>query len=220
MSNNASKPAKSPPVLEEKEEASVDKSEEEKQLESIYSGISGFGIPVDEEAHIRACNSAPTYGEIVYASIEKVIDILNLQKEDIFYDLGSGVGKVVMQVCMTTPVEKAIGVELSATRFNKSIEALSRFQALDPLRSVHCQYLHKDFSEVNLEAATAIFMCSTCYPNELLVVLADKFSKLKPGTRIASLKALPQHDKLHCSKIVNLKMTWSESSSVHFYEVI
>jgi Histone methylation protein DOT1. len=42
-----------------------------------------------------------------FESAETLIKELNITDKDVFYDLGCGVGKLVMQVGLTTPVKKA-----------------------------------------------------------------------------------------------------------------
>lgn len=43
--------------------------------------------------------------------LAEIVDFMPLTGEDTFYDLGSGVGKLVMQVASTTPCN-SVGVEL------------------------------------------------------------------------------------------------------------
>lgn len=195
-------------------------SEEQAVISSVYEGLSGFGIPKHEEEKIRDCKSAPTYGEMIPSSVSKMIQELKPGLNDIFYDLGSGVGKVAMQVVLEAPVQKSIGIELADSRFKQSKTALGRLKALNPEAAGRLEYRHSDFSEADISDATMLFMCSTCYPNELLTSLCDQFIKVGSGLKVVSLKALPDHPKIKFVKAIQLKMTWSESSAVNFYEVI
>lgn len=102
-------------------------------LDKIYEGIaSGFNIDAAEETYIRDRGGAPTYGEIIKPSMRGLADKLKIKKGDVFYDLGSGTGKLVCYMYMATPVEKAIGIELSESRYKRSLEALERLHAQKP----------------------------------------------------------------------------------------
>lgn len=51
------------------------------------------------------------YGETSYDLICQMIDQINITKEDVFIDLGSGVGQVVLQMAAATPCKLCWGVE-------------------------------------------------------------------------------------------------------------
>lgn len=189
-------------------------------IAKIYEGLSGFGIPSEEEDKIRKCHSAPTYGEMVPPSVTEMIQVINITSDDVFYDFGSGVGKVAMQVALESPVKKSIGVELADSRFQQSRVALDRLKKSHPGVASRLEYRHLNFSAADISDATVLFMCSTCYPNELLNRLSQQFVSVGRGFRVISLKALPPHPNLRLDKTLHLKMTWSESSAVNFYTVI
>lgn len=95
---------------------------EEVDLILQNSKISGFGkaiftpgttIPESERLGMeRDPQADPTYGEVVPASVDSILRYVRPGKDDVFYDLGSGMGKVVFQAHLTTSVGKAVGVEL------------------------------------------------------------------------------------------------------------
>src|SRR5205823_2256234 len=80
-----------------------------------YQDENGFSICGDEREYIEKCGGNPTYGEILSPSLAQLIQKLALTKNDVLFDLGSGAGKVCIQVALSSPA-KAVGIELSATR--------------------------------------------------------------------------------------------------------
>jgi Histone methylation protein DOT1 len=82
----------------------------------MYQNVSGFNIVGSECTMIENNGGAPTYGEITYDAAHKLLTELNLNKEDVFYDFRSGVGKMVVQAYLTTPIKKSVDIELSPTR--------------------------------------------------------------------------------------------------------
>uniref|UniRef100_A0A0N5A338 Histone-lysine N-methyltransferase, H3 lysine-79 specific n=1 Tax=Parastrongyloides trichosuri TaxID=131310 RepID=A0A0N5A338_PARTI len=64
------------------------------------------------------------YGELTYYGFEVLKSHLSINNSDTFVDLGCGVGQIVFQAAVTTPVKKAIGVECDENRISvaKSME--------------------------------------------------------------------------------------------------
>lgn len=51
------------------------------------------------------------YGETSYELVCQMIDQIDITAEDVFVDLGSGVGQVVLQMAAATPCRVCFGVE-------------------------------------------------------------------------------------------------------------
>lgn len=207
-------------IVEEKKTQKAKKSEKlstEQLMCAMYAGISGFGIPTAEEAKITECGGAPTYGEILYESLKTLLDEMPSSniKNGVLYDLGSGVGKVCVQAYLDYPFAKVVGIELSKKRYDASIDILQTLQEqgyIDKNRTL--QFLNEDFMKSNISDATVIYMCSTCYSPELMGKLGEKFSKLKPGLQVITLKSMPDYEKYGLELIgeYKLPMTWSKES--------
>src|SRR5688572_18446384 len=112
--------------------ATMSKTEEfdklcEKQMAELYEGISGFiSYQPGEKEENEKKDVFLTYGEVLCPGIDVLIEYANMESHDVFCDLGSGVGKVPMQVFLKTPVKRAFGIEASATRYNSSQKAFAR----------------------------------------------------------------------------------------------
>lgn len=57
-----------------------------------------------------SCGSQ-VYGETSYDLVCQMIDQIEITKDDVFVDLGSGVGQVVLQMAAATPCKICFGVE-------------------------------------------------------------------------------------------------------------
>lgn len=55
--------------------------------------------------------SPEVYGETSFEFVSQMIENLDLRPNDIFIDLGSGVGQVVLQVAATVNLAGCIGIE-------------------------------------------------------------------------------------------------------------
>lgn len=191
-------------------------------LDIIYKSIDLLSI-VDinnedkEKNHVKS-----TYGEILFDSLEKLIKEVNFGPDDVFYDLGSGNGKVVMQIYMNTSVKKSYGIEYYPERSYNSEYALKQLyklfpNTLDEPRLISYQIANiKDIHYLN--DATVIFMCSTCYPSELLEIVCDK---LKNSKNIRCIITHKPHDKikdfLPIHFTIILSCTWATDLSWNVY---
>ncbi len=191
-------------------------------LGELYKDKSGFGIPSEETEIIRSRGGAPTYGEISYKAVDTILNDLFITDEDVLYDLGSGVGKMVLQSYLSFPFKKVVGVELSTKRFAQSVEAkdlLEEKELINPNRTI--LFLKEDFTESDLDDATVVYLGSTCYSLDLMNTLVKKLSKLKKGLRVITLKKFsdPEEYNFALIKEYRLPMSWSKSSPVNVYEL-
>merc|ERR1711871_438345 len=100
-------------------------------LSRTYDYTGGYLISKAEETELERINgamnkpaqcggsslSASVYGEMLAEGIEMVLAQLQLGPTDVFYDLGSGVGKFSMQIALRSRVGMVRGIEFSKTRY-------------------------------------------------------------------------------------------------------
>jgi precorrin-6B methylase 2 len=205
-------------------------------MDYLFSGISGFVKLSDDE---RSCVEAghakgAVYGEIPYDSLQVILDNELIGPNDVFYDFGSGCGKVVTQVYLNTPVKKAVGIEASFTRYNGSVRMMQKFKTTDAYidRKYNAKsrrniaFINKNFLKVNVSDATVIYMCATCFAPDLMDKLVRKFAQInRVGLRVITLKKLPDHEKhgFRFDRGYKLPMSWSRNgkkSSVFVYTYV
>jgi len=110
--------------------------------------------------------------------LETIQKHLNLNSDSVFYDLGSGDGRVLNYMLKKHPTISAVGYDIDLAAIALSSLRTWRYRARAKV------YL-KSFYRVNLSRATHIFLY--LYP-EVLVKLENKFDQeLKPGTVVASV---------------------------------
>jgi hypothetical protein len=187
-----------------------------KYIDHIYNDKSGFNIKSEERSML---GGSATYGEILYESAQFLIKNTPFSKRDVFYDLGSGVGKFVVQAYLNSPVKKCVGVELSPTRYNHSKNVKKRLNdegKIDKKREI--SFLESDFLKTDMRDATVVYMGSTCYQTQLMDGITKKLStECRKGLRVFTLKQLSQNAAFKNTKTYTLPMTWSQGSSVYEY---
>jgi SAM-dependent methyltransferase len=159
----------------------------------------------------------------------------------VFYDLGSGVGRLVTQIYMENyRVKRAVGVELSLERHTIAIEALteilesfndygtlSRYQNIND--DYECfvgsmvsaipsaiEFVHGDALEVDFTDATHLFMSSLCFPQEVLMILQERILHLPRIEVVAALNRLELfwlRKEEWNEREISIQMTWGPSTA-------
>lgn len=187
----------------------------------LYENRGGYSIPDEEHHFILQEGGHPQYGEIPFDSAAHILADLNLSQHDVFYDLGCGVGKLVLQAYLTTPVKRSIGIELSKTRFNIA-DSCRKQTILDdhttPNRDLI--FLHQNIITANLSDATVCFLSSLAFPARLVQVIMDRLSALQHSVKVISILPLPDHKQFKLIKTYQLPMSWaSEGVDVCLYTI-
>jgi hypothetical protein len=85
--------------------------------------------------------------ELNPAQITELVKLAKLTERDVFYDLGSATGKVIIQIAKTAKFKKAIGIEQEREYYEKA-----RIASIDELKPAQLKKIdfwlgHIDFSE-------------------------------------------------------------------------
>lgn len=188
-------------------------------LSSLYKTVEGYSISPEESHLIKKCGGDPTYGEITREAVKILIDKIKPSEHDIFYDLGSGQGKMTIQMYLTTPVKKSIGIELSKNRFDASEkfkQELAGLDLLNPQRSL--EFYNKNIADIPLHDATIVYISSLCFPKELIKKITDNIKRdNKNKLYLITLSALSDNQGFTLKEKLTLPMSWSNTSQVYIY---
>ena len=171
---------------------------------------------------IRATGGLPAYGEISYKAVNRVLRDSFITNDDVLYDLGSGVGKMVLQSYLSFPFKKVIGIELSKHRYAQSMKARNLLKKKGLMNS-NCTLLffQENFAQSNIDDATVVYMGLKNCSSNFMTMFVKKLAKLKKGLRVITLQKLPNSDSYNFTfiKEYRLPMSWTKSSSVYVYEL-
>lgn len=184
-----------------------------------------------------------TYGEITPNGARTVARALKIDSMHIapvvFADLGSGVGKLVVQAYLEWPcVVEAIGIELAPCRSRCAVESWGNFRASGKAASLRAgalemcrfrtrkrlrkaqlasyvppvQFLEGDFLEADLTDVTHLYVSSLCLSGGTLRRLAGKLNAHAPKLQaVATLRPFPGGLKdFYTARSVLAEMSWSE----------
>lgn len=165
--------------------------------------------------------SGAVYGELTVAGVTELARYLEMGGQDVFYDIGSGIGKLVLQLACTLRLKRIVGIEIAGERYDASRIALERARGLGLLKTADCVFRHEDALKSDLSDATVVYTCSTCFPDALLYRLASKVAQLTTNPPFITLK--PLHPKkprsLELIDGIDLAASWSPRLSAYVYRV-
>lgn len=181
--------------------------------------LHGYELDEADEARVLATNSSPTYGEIMPAATDRLIEHLRLRKDDVFYDLGSGVGKVVMQMALRAPIRRVVGLELVRSRHRIARRVLDHVRATGLLRARECELRCADFMRAPLGDATVVYTCSTAFSTPFMNELCARLARHTTGLRWVSTQDLDDNPWFQLEDVLRLDMSWRRRSKVHVYRL-
>lgn len=128
----------------------------------LFHNIDGFNLSRIARQQQNDCIDY-TYGEIDFLSFIALLSLIPMDKNTIFYDLGSGTGKAVIACAMVYPVHKSIGVELFSSLHDCAYQQKHQLEAIMSYKekATKIDFVLGNFLKVNLSEATLIFVNSS-----------------------------------------------------------
>jgi SAM-dependent methyltransferase len=188
-------------------------------LRTCYRGIDGFDIPSHDVRAVARSKGSSTYGELMPAATLRLFEALELDRDDVFYDLGAGVGKVVLLAAATTPVGRAIGVELARSRCDQAERAFAAARRAGLATGRRARIVHADLLDVDLDLddATVAYTCSTAFSTRFMRKLTKRLATLPRLRLLASLQDLDPHPAFELLRVLRLDASWKRRTQVHLY---
>lgn len=180
-----------------------------------------------------------TYGEVEAESIaESIIPMLDIGCQDVFYDLGCGSGKIVVQVALSTNCLAAKGIEILPERTEEGVVALDKL------------YHHSEISKDILDQivittgdltapppiapvtdGTVLFVNNVCFPPFLMLKVMDILAENPCIRRVVTLRKIcERHRPRRCAykgnacalfhdtpRQVQVKVSWAAQTSAFLY---
>ena len=189
-------------------------------INELYKDISGYiGYELNEKERAQKQKIFLTYGEILYPGVNNMISNISIDENDVFYDFGSGIGKVALQFFLKTSIKKACGIEASDARhrcaekiYNKIKKECSHlFGTTRELESIQGNFLLQ-----NVADATIVFCDSVCFSEEVLKDIGAILDNCPLLKNVISSKPLPLKN-LFVAKMLELECSWQAHTRCYLY---
>lgn len=161
-------------------------------------------------------------GEILASSMNLLLSKLSLTEDDIFFDLGSGSGKLVLQVFLQTNVKECVGIEVSSALYQQSVCALNQIQQELPLffaDNRKISFVRGDFFETSFAKATILLINSTCFSQAMLIKLSSLINQQTAIRYVLTLRPLYNLKNMKLVKIIRVQCSW-DVALCYIYEAL
>jgi len=111
--------------------------------------------------------------------VEKMLEVAEVKKGDVVYDLGCGDGRIVVTAAKKYGC-KAVGFDVDPQRIKESLENVEKNKVGDLVKIVQDDIFTQDLSKANV---VTLFLLPS-----LNVRLIPQLEKLRPGSRIVSYR--------------------------------
>ena len=163
----------------------MNKKELNEKLDELY-GLSPYGREfknktVFDEKKI----GSPVYGEVTKNGTNSIVNKFKeyFNSDTVFYDLGSGLSKMVIHIGLEYGVKKSAGVEYSKERHKGALYLKEKYtQNSDNINIICGDAIKQDLSD-----ATVVYMDNTVFPDD---ITRQIYEILPPNTLILYKKSL------------------------------
>ncbi|KAG7391897.1 hypothetical protein PHYPSEUDO_003103 [Phytophthora pseudosyringae] len=180
-----------------------------------------------------------TYGEVSVESVaSRILPLFNLDEDDVFFDLGCGTGKILVQAALQTPCKQTIGIELMQNRVLEGHKALNRLKERDValLRDKQIEIFRGDMfvppEEARLMEATVVFINNVMFGPQLMLKVLQLLKAMPKLRCVMTLRKIcERHGHEKCSRAGNycvdyvhppieeeIDVSWADKTSVYLYE--
>ncbi len=161
------------------------------------------------------------YGELTPRGVEQLLRVVPLSADDVFVDLGSGLGKVVLQVAMAARPALAMGIEIERSRHETAQRARDRAVRLGLLERSSCVFRNEDLLATDLDGVTVLFANAVCFSGRLMRGLFRRVLTLGRPITFVSLHAEPRPPRrLRLVETHRCETSWSARENLFVYRTL
>lgn len=163
---------------------------------------------------INTADLAETPGEILFPGISKLLSLIQMKQDDVFVDLGSGMGKVVIQVFLLSVVREALGIEIVPGFHARAVQTAERVRRELPdffQQERKLTFIPGNFLEIPLRGATVVLINSVCFGPELVHDIGGLIEHTPSIHTVMSLRPLPGLRRLPFRRAARVECSWDSS---------
>lgn len=152
-----------------------------------------------------------TYGEILYPSMEDLLSTLSLSLHDVFIDLGSGLGKIVLYVFLRTLVREAHGIEIIPELHHQALTAAERvYRELPNFYEDDRKLIFTlgDFLENSFTEASVLLIGSPCFSPTMSYKIGEIINQSTRIHTVLTLRPILNLKRLSFKKTVRVECSW------------
>lgn len=167
------------------------------QINILYEKANPFQLSMQARGSIQAIpRDDLTYGEFDIPVLLELLEKINPQKKQTFYDLGNGSGKALIATALYFPHLILKGIEIVSPLHQLAQEKWQEIKSKQPkLQQVDIEFVCDNFHNQDIHDADIILVNATAFSQESWQQAIAKLRELKKGCYIIiTSKSLPASD--------------------------
>lgn len=155
-------------------------------FDELYLSVNGWDLSEIAIKKLPYFSAALNYDEATLESFAQILEKISPHTNDVFYDLGSGLGKKVLAAALLTEIGSVRGIELLPDLFTASLQMQNRLIQSGKVDTTRIRFIHGDFYTTDFSDATIVFISIEPFFLEsgLRGTLGNKLRQLKKGTKV------------------------------------
>ncbi len=176
----------------------------------------------DKDRSVEYTGHQITYGELSYEGLEEILKFFN-NNFDTFIDIGSGRGKLCLYISGYPNISKSIGIELVKERHDDAISLKEKLNIFPNVQKV--KFINDDLFKIKINSflnnnKVLIWISNLCFDDEFNNKLFNKITTEMPNGVIIACSKKPENKKLELLGTIDVKMSWSEKSTIYLLKII
>ena len=188
--------------------------------QQLFGTVEGYSLSSLGKSRIgRDGDPALTYGECTPGAVEEILCAVDAKPGEVFYDLGSGTGKMVIYAAFLVPLKKSAGIELLPELHQAALDVGAHYDAAvrphlsDAHQQTQIHFRQGDiFAEDFTDADIVVNHCCTCFDDALMQKFEESLSTLKPGTRVATITRGLSSSNFELTGVSTCQMGWGQAT--------
>lgn len=170
-----------------------------REVEREYRRIRYQSLIVDDARRAQGLEGDDelTYGTTPPRLAFRILELLQAGPQDVFYDLGCGLG--VPTIVAALFCKRATGIDVLPQLIDRARGVAKA------LKLRNTKFIAGDLRQQDVSAGTIFYSYSTCLSPQTLAAMAEKVSAARPGARIATVTHPLRHEKLEFVEKVSLR---------------
>lgn len=173
----------------------INRRPSEDLLRHILSKVYNHSVKEPDKLNMYEPFSPEVYGETSFELVAQMVKAIPFGPDEVFLDLGSGVGQVVLQVAASTNIKDCYGIEKADIPADYAVEMDKQFRSwmkwhgktYSPYNLEKGDFL-LDVNQTKINKASVIFVNNFAFGPTVDHKLKQRFMSLNDGTRIISSK--------------------------------
>lgn len=177
-------------------------------FDHLYSAVDGFKLSRLSREKQDAFDYV--YGEIEFLPFLAFLSLVPLDKNTVFYDLGSGTGKAVLAAAMVYPLKRSVGIEIMPELHAAACGQKNKLATLPAYAEAaeKIDFFLGDFLEADLREANCVFINATAFIGETWSRLCEKLETLPRLTTVITTSKVLISTRFILVKSTKIMMSW------------